>query len=101
MQTEKLPTVERPQSIEQHWWVSLVEFAVHILTGTGIFLGIAATAVGLDLLLQWLSTFGVSSLILQGLSLSEKALFSADLFLFLYYLANTSWHFVRSMKWRK
>jgi hypothetical protein len=100
MQADKTAILESPASA-QHWWVPLIEFAVHILTGTVIFLGIAAPAVGLDLLLKKLSPFGVSGFILWGLLLAEKVLFGLDLFLFLYYLLNTSWHFVRGMRWQK
>jgi len=85
---------------EQHWWVALIEFAVHVITGTLIFVVIAAPAVGLDLLLQWLSTIGVGSFILWGLSFAEKAIFGIDLFLFLYYLINASWRFVQGLQWR-
>jgi hypothetical protein len=93
------PILSQRHVVEQDWWMSLVEFAVHILTGTVIFLGIAAPAVGIDLLLQWLSTLHVSSFILGGLALAKKALFGADLCLFLIYVVNTSWRFVRSLKW--
>jgi hypothetical protein len=100
MQTERAVFMESVPSAEQ-WWVPLVEFAVHIITGTVIFLCIAAPAVGLDLLLKKLSPLGVSGFILWGLSLAEKVLFGLDLFLFLFYLVNTSWHFVRGMRWQK
>ena len=87
---------------EPRWWVPLVEFAVHILTGTGIFLVIATPAVLLDFFLKWLPTlFGVSDFILYGLILAKKALFIADLVLFLVYLINTGWRFFWGMKWRK
>jgi hypothetical protein len=97
-----LGDVEISHVEEPHWWVALVEFAVHILTGTGIFLVIAMPAVLLDFFLQWLPTlFRVSDFILFGLILAKKALFIADLVLFLVYLINTGWRFFWGMKWRK
>jgi hypothetical protein len=83
------------------WWIPLVTFAVHIFVGTGIFLLIGAAAVGLDLFMKWLEGLGVSPYIIVGLMIAKIALFSADVLLFLIYLANTSWEFVRGLHWRR
>jgi hypothetical protein len=74
---------------------------VHVFVGTGIFLLIGLAAVGLDLFLQWLEGIGVSAYITVGLMIAKLALFSADVVLFLIYLANTSWEFVRGLRWRR
>jgi hypothetical protein len=97
---ESILTVESHQGVESHWWAYLVDFAVHILTGTGVFFVVALPAVVLDFVLHWLEGFVTSSLILGGLVVSKHALFAVDLALFLIYLINTSWRFIWGMKWR-
>jgi hypothetical protein len=82
-------------------WVSLTEFVGHIVAGTVLFIVIAILAVIIDLILKYLPTIGITNnFILWGLGLAKKALFGADLLLFLIYLVNTSWHFLGTMKWR-
>jgi hypothetical protein len=83
------------------WWIPLVAFAVHVFVGTGIFLLIGAAAVGLDLFMKWLEGLGASAYIIAGLMVAKIALFGADVLLFLIYLANTSWEFVRGLHWRR
>lgn len=95
------PRSRRHNEAEEPWWKALVEFACHVFVATLIFLLMALPAVGLDFLLQWLESFKINGLILRGLSLVKKAVFVVDLLLFLICLANMSWHFLRSMTWRK
>jgi hypothetical protein len=82
------------------WWVPLIEIATHILGGSVLFIVLAVPAVGLDLLLHWLPTLGVSTFILIGLSAVKVGIFGVDLVLFSVYVINTSWHFISHMKWR-
>jgi hypothetical protein len=73
-------------------WIPLLEFLVHVLVGTTLFVGIAIPAVLLNLSVQWLASSGlnVSNLILVGLEVAEYAVFGLDLLLLIVYLLRTT-----------
>jgi hypothetical protein len=100
-QAEKSPAGESHLVAEPLWWKAPVEFGCHIMVGTGIFALIALAAVGLDFLLKWLETIKISSFIICGLTLAKKSVFVLDVALYLIYLVNASWLFLRGMKWKK
>ena len=100
-QAEKSPAIEIHPVAEPLWWKAPVEFGCHIMVGTGIFALIALAAVGLDFLLKWFETIKVNSFILYGLTLAKKTVFILDVALYLIYLVNASWLFLRGMKWQK
>jgi hypothetical protein len=98
--TTEISDTEQIPAIQQHWWMSLIELAVHVFVGTGMFLLICMPAVGLDLLLRWLPSLGVSNFILTGLTIAKLALFGVDLILFLVYMANAGWLFIKKLDWQ-
>lgn len=85
---------------EHPWLEPLIEFAVHIFVGTAIFLLIGVPAVGLDLLLKVLHNSGINDIIMKGLTAAKIILFVADLLLFLVFVANTSWRFIKTLDWK-
>jgi hypothetical protein len=79
--------------------VPVIDFALHIFVGTAIFILIAMASVGLDLVLKKLENYDISNIILKGLTTAKIILFVVDLFLFLVFVANTGWRFIKSMDW--
>jgi hypothetical protein len=71
-------------------WRVVWEFGVHAFVGTLIFGIIAGFAVGLELAVRMLRSYGTGSLILFGLEAAEYALFGVDLLLFGVYLFRTA-----------
>jgi hypothetical protein len=98
-QTEDESVSDSIQDTQHVWWKDIIEFTVHIFVGIGIFILIAIPAIGLDLLLKWLSTIEISKFILIGLKIAELTIFSLDIILFLMYSANTSWKFISGLRW--
>ncbi len=74
-----------------NWWHAPYEFAVHAIAGTAIFVVIAAPAIGLDYLVGLLQDAGIGKSIIQGLQVVEYSLFIVDVFLFVVFLAKTTW----------
>lgn len=73
------------------WWYPLWEFLIHVLVGTGIFVLIAAPAIGLNLLVASLATLKVGFWIILGLEVAEYGLFIVDIVLYLVFLVRTAW----------
>lgn len=73
----------------------LWEFLVHVLVGTGIFVVIAIPAVGLNLLVTYLSSLNVTYVIIIGLEIAEYALFVLDVGLYLLLLVRTGWRIIQ------
>jgi len=76
------------------------DVAGHFVAGFLLFVLLTAFAVSLDWALQSLSKVPVSPFILYWLGLVDVVVFALDIFLFVYYLVNISWHFIRSLRWR-
>jgi len=79
------------------WWYPLWEFLLHVLVGTGIFVVIAAPAVGLNLLVAYLATLKVSYWIILGLEVAEYSLFILDIVLYLVFLVRTGWRTIQKL----
>ena len=79
------------EASEEKWWRPLLEFCIHVFVGTIIFLLIAAPAVGLDVLVSWLSGEEIGIWIIRGLKFAEYILFSVDLILLLVFVVRTAW----------
>lgn len=77
------------ESAETLWWFPLWEFVVHVFVGAGIFVVIAFPAVGLNILIRYLSNVGIDQVILWGLSSVEYLLFAADAILFVIFLISS------------
>jgi hypothetical protein len=78
-------------AVSESWWLPLWEFFVHTTIGTGIFLVITAPAVGLNLLVKHLATYGTDWYIIFGLTVAEYCLFLVDILLYLAFLGRTGW----------
>ena len=81
----------RKQDLKGRWWFPLVEFLIHIAVGSLIFLFIFIPAVGLNLLVNWLSTKGISPFVLYSLLFAEYFLIAMDILLFVGFLLKTTW----------
>jgi hypothetical protein len=81
------------------WWVPLVRLMLHVFIGFFIFLVIGFTAVILDLIIYWLNGVIESTIIIYGLLLAKIFIFAIDLLLFLMFLINIAWEFIRSLSW--
>jgi len=69
------------------WWELLGEICI----GTVLFVAVGIPAVGLDLLVQWLPTLGVSSHIIFVLTCLKWVLLWADVFLFVLFILTVVW----------
>jgi hypothetical protein len=69
---------------------TLWELLVHIVIGIIIFGAIALPAVGLDFLVVWLSSKGVSTPIIWGLEFAEYFLYLVDLILLVVFVWKTA-----------
>jgi hypothetical protein len=67
-----------------------VKFAVHAVVGTSIFATIAVFAIGLNIAVQKLETYKISTVIIDGLEFAEYTLFATDLTLFVVFLWRTA-----------
>ena len=52
---------------EENWWVPLWKFLIHVMVGVLFFLLIAMPAIGLSLLVSWLSKLNVSPFVIRDL----------------------------------
>jgi hypothetical protein len=77
------------------WYAPIVEFGTHVFVGATIFLVIAAAAWVID---AATSVLGRDSVMLRyGLTAVEVTLFSADVLLFLVFIARTTWRTLRKL----
>lgn len=74
-----------------------LEFVVHLLTGTLVFIVIALVAVVLNLLVIRLANLGVSPVIVWGLRFVEYFLFLVDVILFVVFVVRTALRTVRKI----
>jgi hypothetical protein len=88
-------TPPEPPVVE--FWRVPWEFMVHALVGTLIFGIIGAAAVFIGLIVDWLSTHGISGIIIFGLRTAEYALFISDLALYFVFLWRTSQRMVQKL----
>ena len=86
---------------KEPWLYPIWEFTVHICIGTFFFLIIAISAVGLNLLVNWLISLNVSIFIIRGLQVAEYFLFGIDIVLYIIFLAGTSWNTMHKLFKRK
>jgi hypothetical protein len=80
------------QGTKRAFWEAPWTFFIEVLTGTLIFLVIAAAAVGLNLILHKLEEIKIDLVLIYGLRGAEYLLFGADLLLFLRFLYLTTVH---------
>jgi hypothetical protein len=76
---------------DANWWSPVLEFLVHTVVGTTLFVLIAAAAIGLGYLVSWLETLRVDRLILWGLMVCEYLLFVADVLFFVVFIVRQAW----------
>lgn len=72
------------------FWRVPWQFAIHAIVGTSIFLIIALAAVGLEIAVHKLESYGVGKVVIIGLKAGEYALFAVDLVLFGIFLMRTA-----------
>lgn len=82
---DQKPELSAPQT---SWWTALQLF-VEMLTGSALFVLIAAPAVGFALLVNWLDARHIDSVVTMGLRLAEYATFVVDLMLYACFLRST------------
>jgi hypothetical protein len=79
--------------INTAWYFPILEFAIHALVGTIIFLILATPAVGLNLLVHWLeSSLKVEWTIIWLLKAIEYAVILIDGTFFIYFLGKKAWN---------
>jgi hypothetical protein len=74
----------------RQWWKPPWQFLVETIVGILIFGVIAAAALAIKLIVRWLSSRGIDSYIIFGLTAAEYALFTTDLVLFGRFLWKTA-----------
>ena len=79
------------------WWEPLIEFLIHVLLGSLIFVVIFMPAVGLNLLVAWLGTTSVGSLLIYVLLFAEYALVFIDGALYVAFLLNSAKRYLVKM----
>lgn len=79
------------------WWKPILQFALHTITGSAIFVVIAMPAVCLSVLNHYLESKGVPRLTLNILTVLEHAILIVDSILFLVYLGLTAMHSIKEM----
>jgi hypothetical protein len=67
------------------------QLLIHFCLGTLVFVVVGLLAVGLSLLVDFLSTLKVNVFIIYGLRLAEYLLFVVDLLLFILFILRTGW----------
>ena len=78
------------------WWQPIVEFGVHTIVATFIFLTIAVAAVGVGFFVHYVELWGTSQYLVIGLKCAEYLLFIVDLVLFAVWLVKAAFRAVRS-----
>jgi hypothetical protein len=83
--------INEDQSVaEKHirkWYTPIVNFAIHSLVGTVIFLIVALPALGLDWLVHFAETAGASAFVIAVLAQLEHAILVFDAVAVLLYIA--------------
>ena len=82
---------------EKSWWAPIVHFATHTIVGSMIFIIIGGPAIGLSMLVKYLSTLGVPEFTLNVLNFLEHAILLIDALLFSVYLAFTAYSAFKEM----
>jgi hypothetical protein len=73
--------------IDERWWAPLVEFAVHVVVGSAIFVVVAGAAV----VIHWINNLvALDGWAASPLRILEYAIFVIDLVLFLIFILRTS-----------
>jgi hypothetical protein len=79
----------------ERWWGPILDFAIHLAVGTAIFVLIAAAAVTLHTMTNWLEPS--SQYQLFGLQAAEHVMFTADILLFVIFVLRAAWRAARSL----
>ncbi len=61
-----------------YWWEPLVEFAVHMFWGTGIFVIIFVAVLGPHYLLKWGTSLDLGQFVIAGLTFTKLFVFCVD-----------------------
>ena len=78
-------------------WKALGKAAVHVVAGSLLFVIIAVTAVGIDLLVAELPKIGVGFRAVQLLQFAALAVLAVDLLLLVSFVVRTGWQFLKSL----
>lgn len=71
---------------------------VRLLSSIALFLMLAATAVVLDLLSQWVKTLNIADWTYEIIAWSARCMFALDMLLFFVSLLFQSWDFVKGLR---
>lgn len=72
------------------WQKIIIKFAIHVLTGSIIFIIIAIPAILLDYAINALEILSIDSVIILGLIIMKYAVFFMDVILFLIFIIRKS-----------
>nr|VFJ54650.1 MAG: hypothetical protein BECKDK2373C_GA0170839_104410 [Candidatus Kentron sp. DK]VFJ61159.1 MAG: hypothetical protein BECKDK2373B_GA0170837_10996 [Candidatus Kentron sp. DK] len=72
----------------EKWWFPLYEFGAHVFVGGCLFVFISLPAIGINLLLKYLSGT-IDTPLVYVLTLAEYVLIIADVLLFVIYIVRT------------
>lgn len=73
------------------WWAPILEFLIHAIVGTILFILIALPAIGLNLLIHLFQTeLALNPLVILSFTLVEYAILSSDLFLFAVFIVRST-----------
>jgi hypothetical protein len=90
MPNEAVVKVQQAVDQPSAWWLTLWEFAVHVIVGTLLFLIIYAPAVGLNFLVHWMTSKEIDRFVIVVVQGAEYALIIADSALYLAFLIKTT-----------
>ena len=79
------------------WWLTLWEFAVHVVIGTLLFLIIYMPAIGLNLFVHWLISKDINKFVILLVQSAEYALIICDSVMFLGFLIKTTWRTIKKI----
>jgi hypothetical protein len=81
------------------FWPPVKELLIHVLIGLAFFVVIAAAAVSLDVLVNFLTSKGINDTVVAGLKLTEYALFAIDVLLLILYVGTIALRMLMDL-WR-
>jgi len=81
----------------KEWWQPIWTFAVHAVTGSGVFIVIASVSIGLNYAVRWLEGRHVGPILVYGLIFGEYLLFFADLLLFIIFVSRTAYRCAKEL----
>jgi len=90
--------MDMPKASSPRFWEPVLEFVVHCLVGTLIYMIVALFSILIDLLVQWLEArHAVSREILERLKWTSLVIFGTDILLILVFVLKTAYRTARKL----